>query len=89
MARGRKITCVGFLCMPDGTTKPVEELTPEEIKEWDKRASERLSRNMSEYYRLHPEYLELVEEISPERKKAYYERFPEQKRNRRTTATAT
>lgn len=81
-------TFENFLRMPDGSVKPFSELTPEELDDWDRRKTHRMSRIMSEYYRLHPEEAETLQEVSPERKKAFYERFPEFKqKNRRISAT--
>ena len=49
------MTCVSFVIFPDGRTVPVEELTPEEKTEWQRRMLRRLSENMSDYYTQHPE----------------------------------
>ena len=55
MAKKNKLTCKSFVIFPDGRTVPVEELTPEEKTEWQRRMLRRLSENMSDYYTQHPE----------------------------------
>ena len=88
--RGREITVVGFMRMPDGSTKPMEELTQQELEDWDRRRVLRTSRVMSDvFFNQFPEQLQYVEEVSPERAKAFLEKFPEFKeKNRRNKATA-
>ena len=92
MAKRRELTVVGFMIMPDGTEKPMEELTPEELDDWDRRRVHRTSRVMSEIFTLiHPEAMEYIDELEaePEKVKPFYERFPELKqKNRRNNATA-
>lgn len=88
MSRGKPITVVLKMEMPDGNIKPFEDLTPEELNNWDRERVQRTSRVMSEYYSLHPEE-ELPQEVSPKAKKAFYEKFPEYKENRCRTATVT
>ena len=46
--------------MPDGTEKRLIDMTEEEYKAWNDRLMERLSRDMTDYYREHPEELERV-----------------------------
>ena len=58
MAKRKSLTVVGYLIMPDGTTKRVEDLTPEERTRWDKERTERLKRVMTDYYKQHPEEYE-------------------------------
>jgi hypothetical protein len=46
--------------MPDGRVRSVEDLTPEEKTEWQRRMLRRLSEDMSDYYTQHPaEYARL------------------------------
>ncbi len=80
MGRRDLPTVRGFLRMPDGSAKPMEELTPEELDKWDRERVHRTSRVMSEIFSAYPEAASLLEEVSPERKKAFYERFPEFKK---------
>lgn len=89
MSRGKPITVVLKMEMPDGNIKPFEDLTPEELEDWDRRRVNRTSRVMSEYYSQHPEEAQLLEESSPKATKAFYEKFPEYKENRCRTATVT
>lgn len=80
MSRGIPLTVNGFLIMPDGTNKPVEELTPEEIKEWRKKAQIRLSHTMSELYRNNPQFAARINEMEDEpleTKIKFYEECPE------------
>ena len=79
MARGAPIKVIGYLCMPDGSVKRMEELTEEEMNNYRREVTHRLSRVMSEYYRQHPEEAALLEEVSEERKRAFYEEYPEYK----------
>lgn len=51
----RKLTCVSYIIMPDGTTKLLEELTDEERAQWQRNMRERLSETMSDYYTQHPD----------------------------------
>lgn len=62
MAKRKPLTVVGYLIMPDGTTKQVEDLTPEERARWDKERTERLKRVMTDYFRLHPEELQYLDD---------------------------
>lgn len=55
MARKNEITVVGFLIREDGSTVPMEDLTPEQREAWHARCRERLSQRMSDYYTQHPE----------------------------------
>ena len=66
MAKRQPITVVGFLEMPDGSVKPIEELTPEERARWDKESNERLKRVMTEHYRIPPEGLQFLEDAPPD-----------------------
>lgn len=47
------ITVVGMMILEDGSIVPVEELSPEQIKRFQDRSAERLSRTMSDYYTQH------------------------------------
>lgn len=89
MARGKPLTVVAYMCMPDGSTKPFEELTAKELDDWDRRRVHRTSRAMSDYYRQHPDELEKLEAATPEEEEAFYERFPEYKKSSCQRATAT
>lgn len=55
------LTAVGYIHLRDGRTIPIEEMTTEERERVKKSTSERLSRVMSEYYRLHPDEFELLD----------------------------
>ena len=44
--------------MPDGGYKKLIDMDPEEYKEWNDRAMERLGRGMSEFYANNPQYWE-------------------------------
>ncbi len=66
MAKRQPLKVVGFLIMPDGSTKRIEDLTPEERARWDKERTERLKRVMTEHYRLHPEGLQYLEDAPPD-----------------------
>ena len=66
MAKRQPLTVIGFLIMPDGSTKRIEDLTPEERARWDKERTERLKRVMTEHYRLHPEGLKYLEDAPPD-----------------------
>lgn len=59
MAR-KPLTCVGYIILKDGRTIPVEDMTAEERERVNKSMNERLSRVMSEYFRLHPEEFEKI-----------------------------
>ena len=59
MAR-KPLTCVGYITLKDGRTIPVEDMTVEERERVNKSMNERLSRVMSEYFRLHPEEFEKI-----------------------------
>lgn len=59
MAR-KPLTCVGYITLKDGRTIPVEDMTAEERERVNKSMNERLSRVMSEYFRLHPEEFEKI-----------------------------
>lgn len=59
MAR-RKITVECRIIMEDGRDIPFEDMTTEEHERWEKRASERLSRAMSDYVAQHPEEYHLI-----------------------------
>lgn len=65
MAVRQPLTVKGFLIMADGTEKPIEELTNEERANWDRERTERLKRNMTDYYRKHPEEFALLEDVVP------------------------
>ena len=58
MAKSKPLTVVGHMRFQDGTRKPLDELTPEELARCKKSMCERLSIVMSEYYSLHPEEYE-------------------------------
>ena len=81
MARGEPIKVYGFLCMEDGSIKRIEDLTEQELNDYRRKVTHRLSRVMSEYYRLHPEAAELLEEVSPEEKEAFFKEYPELKKS--------
>lgn len=51
----RELTFACFVTMPDGRVRSVEDLTPEEKTEWQRRMLRRLSEDMSDYYTQHPE----------------------------------
>ena len=56
----RALTFACFVTMPDGRVRAVEDLTPEEKTEWQRRMLRRLSEDMSDYYTQHPaEYARL------------------------------
>ena len=86
MSRGKPITVVLKMEMPDGNVKPFEDLTEAEREDWDRRRVHRTSRVMSEYYSQHREDAQLPDEVSSKAKKAFYEKFPEYKENRCRTA---
>lgn len=65
MAVRQPLTVKGFLIMADGSEKPIEELTNEERVSWDVERTERLKRNMTDYYRKHPEDFALLEDVVP------------------------
>lgn len=56
----RELTFACFVTMPDGQVRTVEDLTPAEKSEWQRRTLQRLSEDMSDYYTQHPaEYARL------------------------------
>lgn len=59
MAR-KPLTCVGYITLKDGRTIPLEEMTDKERERVNNSMNERLSRVMSEYFRLHPEEFEKI-----------------------------
>ena len=66
MAKRQPLTVVGFLIMPDGSTKPIEDLTPEERERWDRERTERLKRVMTDYFRQHPDEFATLEDAPPD-----------------------
>lgn len=59
-AKRKDLTFACFVTMPDGRVRTVEDLTPEEKSEWQRRMLRRLSEDMSDYYTQHPaEYARL------------------------------
>ena len=79
-SKGIPLTVNGYMIMPDKTVKPVEELTYEEKRDWQRRASRRLSSVMGECYRNLPngnELLAEMEEVPFEQKIDFYELCPE------------
>ena len=67
MAKRQPLTVVGFLVMPDGSTKPIEDLTAEERERWDRERTERLKRVMTDYYKQHLDEFAKLEDASPKR----------------------
>ena len=60
MAKSQPLTVIGFLNLPDGSCKRIEELTAEERARWDRERTARMKRVMTDYFRAHPdEFLEL------------------------------
>lgn len=59
MAR-KPLICVGYITLKDGRTIPLEEMTDKERERVNNSMNERLSRVMSEHYRLHPEEFEKI-----------------------------
>ena len=56
----RALSFACWVTMPDGRVRAVEDLTPEEKTEWQRRMLRRLSEDMSDYYTQHPvEYARL------------------------------
>ena len=55
MAKGKDLTCVSYVIMPDGRSVSADELTTEEAAQWQRNMSERLGEGMSDYYTQHPE----------------------------------
>lgn len=72
MAAKRQITVKSFLIMPDGSVKPLEELTKEERENWDRERTARLKRVMTDYYKQHPDEYALLEDAEP--KESYEKR---------------
>lgn len=60
MAKKQPLRVVGYLEMPDGSYKPIDDLTEEEKERWHIERRERLIRNMTDYYRQHPEAFALL-----------------------------
>ena len=59
-AKRKALTFACWIQMPDGRVRSVEDLTPEEKTEWQRRTLRRLSEDMSDYYTQHPaEYARL------------------------------
>lgn len=54
MAKG-DMTCHNNLIMQDGTIVPFENLTFEQIQEWEEHAGESMAKAFQEYYSHHPE----------------------------------
>lgn len=54
------LTVVGYIHLNDGRTVPVDEMTTEERERVKSSMERRLSRVMSEYYRLHPDEFEKI-----------------------------
>ena len=83
-SRGKPFMVHASMIMPDNTVKPMEDLTTEEMRDWQQRANRRFSRVMSEFYRNHPNGAELLmamEEVSFEEKIKFYELCPEYLKN--------
>lgn len=57
---GEPIRVVGKILLRDGTIKPIEELTKQELDRVNNSMSERLGRVMSCYYHTHPEAYETL-----------------------------
>lgn len=56
----KELSFACFVTMPDGRVRSVEDLTPDEKSEWQRRMLQRLSEDMSDYYTQHPaEYARL------------------------------
>ena len=53
--RGDEIQVVGFLIQEDGSTVPMEDLTPEQREAWKESCCKRLSQRLSDYFTQHPE----------------------------------
>ncbi|MBQ9719385.1 MAG: hypothetical protein IJV64_01690 [Oscillospiraceae bacterium] len=56
---------LGFACyliLEDGRAVPWDELTPEQLRRFRERATQRLSERMSDYYTQHPEEFDRLEE---------------------------
>lgn len=77
MAKRREITVVGYFVYPDGKTVPMDSIPKDEMLEINKEWIRRWERNLSEVYQKYPEALAALPEVSPERREAYYELFPE------------
>ena len=54
------LTVVGYIHLKDDRVIPIEEMTAKERERVKNSTGERLSRVMSEYYRLHPEEFEKI-----------------------------
>ncbi len=52
-----EITVVGFLIRKDGSTVPMDEISPEEREEWLESCRRRLTQRMSDWFAQHPEEL--------------------------------
>lgn len=50
--------------MPDGSEKRLIDMTPEEYKAWNDRIMERLGRDMTDFYRNHPDLMKGVFDAS-------------------------
>lgn len=56
----KELSFACFVTMPDGRVRAVEDLTPAEKTEWQRRMLRRLSEDMSDFYTQHPaEYARL------------------------------
>nr|DAF67535.1 MAG TPA: hypothetical protein [Caudoviricetes sp.]DAG48460.1 MAG TPA: hypothetical protein [Caudoviricetes sp.] len=85
MGRGKPLTVRRYLVV-DGKDIPWEELTQEQIDNWQKAASERLSKHFSRYYAQHPEeYIALCKELDEKEAK---EREAREKAALQSTAQA-
>lgn len=52
---GKPLKVIGKVLLKDGTVKPIEDLTSEELARVNKSMSDRLSRVMSDYFHNNPE----------------------------------
>ena len=55
MARKDDIKVIGYLILEDGSTVPMEEVSPEDLQRFKDNAARRASIQLSDYYSQHPE----------------------------------
>lgn len=56
---GKPIKVIGKVLLKDGTVKPIEDLTAEELARVNKSISDRLSRVMSDHFHNNPKAYEI------------------------------
>lgn len=77
------------MSMPEGCVVPIEEFSERELEEYRERARVRLEETLNEYYRQNPQYLTMIEEVSPEEKEKYLLSHSKEKKPPRRIAADT